>query len=105
VDLIWRAPEKYDSRLQAELIDEVVAMGVSGIGIGPIDGPEVRESLKKAMNMGIKVICFDTDIPDIGRDAFIGTDNYKAGITFGELVAKNLIIKAVLSEHRPKNRL
>ncbi|UZQ84597.1 substrate-binding domain-containing protein [Thermoclostridium stercorarium] len=93
VDLIWRAPEKYDSRLQAELIDEVVAMGVSGIGIGPIDGPEVRESLKKAMNMGIKVICFDTDIPDIGRDAFIGTDNYKAGITFGELVAKKLNYK------------
>lgn len=93
VDLIWRAPEKYDSGLQAKLIDEVVEMGVSGIGIGPNDGPEVRESLKKAMDKGIKVICFDTDIPDIGRDAFIGTDNYKAGVTLGELVAKKLNFK------------
>lgn len=90
VDLIWRAPEKYDSKLQAKLIDEVVEMGVSGIGIGPNDGPEVRESLRRAMEKGVKIVCFDTDIPDIGRDGFIGTDNYKAGMTFGELVVKKL---------------
>lgn len=90
VDLIWRAPEKYDSKIQAQLIDEVVEMGVSGIGIGPNDGPEVRESLKRALDKGIKIVCFDTDIPDIGRDGFIGTDNYKAGMTFGELVVKKL---------------
>lgn len=90
VDLIWRAPESYDSGLQAKLIDEVVEMGVSGIGIGPIDGPEVRNSLKKALDKGIKIICFDTDIPDIGRDAFIGTDNFRAGMTLGEIVAKKL---------------
>lgn len=104
VDLIWRAPERYDSKLQAQLIDEVIEMGVSGIGIGPIDGPEVRESLKRAMDMGIKVICFDTDIPDIQRDAFIGTDNYNAGRAFGELVAKKLNYKGRIIGTQNKKR-
>ena len=90
VDLIWRAPVSYEPKYQAELIDEVVEMGVSGIGIGPNDGPEVRESLGRALDKGIKIVCFDTDIPDIGRDGFIGTDNFKAGMTFGELVVKKL---------------
>ena len=50
VDLIWRAPVSYEPKYQAELIDEVVEMGVSGIGIGPNDGPEVRESLGRALD-------------------------------------------------------
>ena len=104
VDLIWRAPEKYDSGLQAKLIDEVVEMGVSGIGIGPNDGPEVRESLKRAMDRGIRVVCFDTDIPDIGRDAFIGTDNFSAGKMFGELVAKKLNYKGRVIGTRTKKQ-
>ncbi|NLG89349.1 MAG: substrate-binding domain-containing protein [Clostridiaceae bacterium] len=106
VDVIWSAPSSYDPVLQAKIIDDVVEKGVAGIGIGPIDDPLVRESLKRAMDKGIKVVCFDTDIPDIGRDGFIGTDNYKAGVTFGELVAKKLNGKGrILGTQAVKNTL
>ena len=106
VDVIWKAPSSYDPVLQAEIIDDAVEKGVAGIGIGPIDDPLVRESLKRAMDKGIKVVCFDTDIPDIGRDGFIGTDNYKAGMTFGELVAKKLDGKGkILGTQAVKNTL
>lgn len=90
VDVLWYAPDNYEVESQAAIIDEVVEKGVSGIGVGPIDGSEVRQSIKRALDKGIKVVCFDTDIPEIGRNGFIGTDNYKAGRTIGELVAKKL---------------
>ncbi|MGE5615180.1 MAG: substrate-binding domain-containing protein [Bacillota bacterium] len=90
VDVLWCAPKNYEPKEQAAIIDEVVEKGVAGIGIGPIDGPEVRQSLQKALDKGIKVVCFDTDIPEIGRHGFIGTDNFKAGRMLGELVAKKL---------------
>jgi methyl-accepting chemotaxis protein len=90
VDVLWCGPKSIGSKEQAEIIDEVVEKGVSGIGIGPVDGPEVRQSLQKALDKGIKVVCFDTDIPEIGRNGFIGTDNYRAGRTLGELAVKKL---------------
>jgi len=106
VDVIWNAPSSYDPVLQAEIIDDAVQKGVAGIGIGPIDDPLVRKSLQQAIDKGIKVVCFDTDIPDIGRDGFIGTDNYKAGMTFGELVAKKLNGKGrILGTQAVKNTL
>lgn len=90
VEVLWCPPKNYVPREQAAIIDEMVEKGVSGIGIGPNDGPEVRQSIKRALDKGIKVICFDTDIPEVGRNGFIGTDNYKAGKMLGEVVAKRL---------------
>lgn len=90
VDVTWRAPRAHDPKLQAALIDEVVSKGVDGIGISPLDTPEVRQSIKKALDKGIKVIFFDSDIPGIGRAGFIGTDNRKAGQMLGELVNKKM---------------
>ena len=106
VDVLWYAPDDYEAESQAAIIDEVVEKGVSGIGIGPIDGPEVRESIKRALEKGIKVVCFDTDIPEIGRNGFIGTDNRKAGRMLGELVAKKLNGKGrVIGSMSSKNML
>ena len=90
VDVMWRAPKSSNPAEQAELIEEVIGAGVSGIGIGPIDGDEVREALQKADRSGIKIVCFDTDISGVNKSGFIGTDNYKAGKMLGELVIKKL---------------
>lgn len=90
VDVLWRAPKSSDPAEQAELIEEVIEEGISGIGIGPIDSPEVREALEKASSKDIKIVCFDTDISGIKKDGFIGTDNYNAGKMLGEIVVKKL---------------
>mgnify|MGYP001201199509 CR=1 FL=1 len=90
VDVLWRVPKSGTPAEQAQLIEEVIEEGVSGIGIGPIDSPEVREALWKASKKGIKIVCFDTDITGVKKDSFIGTDNYTAGEMLGEIVVKKL---------------
>ena len=45
--------------------------GVSGIGIGPIDGDEVREALQKADRSGIKIVCL-IPIFQVNKSGFIG---------------------------------
>jgi len=90
VDVLWRVPKYGTAKEQAQLIEEVMEQGVSGIGIGPIDSPEVREVLGKASEKGIKIVCFDTDISGVKKDCFIGTDNNSAGEMLGEIVVKKL---------------
>ena len=89
-ELHCAAPKIYNAREQAELIEAAIRQKVFGIGISPIEGPEVRAAIKKALDNDIKVICFDTDLPGSGRHGFIGTDNFKAGLMMGEIVAKLL---------------
>ncbi|NLU32520.1 MAG: substrate-binding domain-containing protein [Clostridiaceae bacterium] len=90
VDVTWRAPKTHDPKIQASYIDEAISQGVDGIGISPLDAQEVRQSLMRAIDKGIKVIFYDTDIPDLPRSSFIGTDNRKAGRLLGELAGKKL---------------
>lgn len=90
VEVLCSAPKEYNVKQQLKLFDEAINKGVRGIGIGPIDAPEMRDAISKAVRKGIKVICFDTDLPGTGRACFIGTDNIKAGRMLGEIVAKTL---------------
>ena len=63
-------------------------MGVDAIAIGPSDSAALTPLIDKAIEEGIKVICFDTDAPDSKRIAYDGTDNYAAGRVLGEEVGK-----------------
>ncbi|NLB78166.1 MAG: substrate-binding domain-containing protein [Clostridiaceae bacterium] len=90
VNVLWRVSKSGDPAEQAKFIEEVIEADVSGIGIGPIESPEVRGALEKANRKGVKIVCFDTDISGVEKDGFIGTDNYNAGKTLGELVLKKL---------------
>jgi len=90
VEIICAVPKNYDPREQAALIDEMAERGVAGIGLGPLEGNEVRRAVAKAAAKGIKIVCFDTDLPNSERTGFIGTDNYLAGKILGELIAKML---------------
>jgi ABC-type sugar transport system substrate-binding protein len=66
----------------------LVSRNVYGIGLGPIDTPEVRRSLNNAIEKGVKILFFDTDLAGIKRLSFIGTDNLEAGRQLGKLVVK-----------------
>ncbi|MCR4430910.1 MAG: substrate-binding domain-containing protein [Tepidanaerobacteraceae bacterium] len=90
INIEYAAPKKLDAKEQAKLIEEFTEKGVSGIGLGPIDAPEVRNAVSKAIKKRINVIVFDTDLPDSGAKSFIGTDNHQAGKAVGEAVAKML---------------
>jgi methyl-accepting chemotaxis protein len=88
VDVFCKAPPEYDGKQQALIINQAVKDNVDGLGIGPIDSPEVRRALSAAIEEGMKIVFFDTDLSDIARLGFIGTDNIQAGRKLGDLAVK-----------------
>jgi ABC-type sugar transport system substrate-binding protein len=72
---------------QIAQIEAMVAQGVQGIALTPVD-PTVATALDKAIAGGVKVVLMDNNIPDWeGRTALATTDNYAAGKIAGEYLA------------------
>ena len=68
---------------QIALIESMVAKGVKGIAITPVD-PTVAPALDKAVAAGIKVVLMDNSIPDWkGQTALATTNNFEAGKVAG----------------------
>jgi methyl-accepting chemotaxis protein len=88
VEVICEAPKEYHGGQQARIIHELLSQGIEGVGIGPIDSPDVRQSLTDAAEKGVKIVFFDTDLSSIPRLGFIGTDNREAGRKLGNLAVK-----------------
>lgn len=64
---------------QIAQIESMVAQGVQGIALTPVD-PTVATALDRAIAGGVKVVLMDNNIPDWeGRTALATTDNYAAG--------------------------
>ena len=75
--------------LQVELIDNLVESGMSGLAITPINHPLVTERIRELTATGFPVVTANTDIPDCGRIAYVGSDYFKSGQTAAGLM--NLI--------------
>lgn len=90
VDIIRMNPKQWGPKIQAGLIEECIQKGVDGIALIPIDSPEVREAVNKAIDKGIKFVNIDNLVPDSGISELIGTDNFSAGLNLGESVIKCL---------------
>lgn len=61
------------------LIENMLAQGVQGIAITPID-PSISKTLDKAITNGVKVVLMDNDIPGWGgRSSLATTNNLEAG--------------------------
>ena len=67
--------------MQVQLINEIVDSGISGLSITPINHPVVVDRLKELTGAGIPVITANSDLPDCGRLAYVGSDYYKSGET------------------------
>jgi len=72
---------------QIALIESMVARGVQGIALTPVD-PTVAPALDKAIEAGVKVVLMDNNIPGWnGLTAIATTDNFNAGKTAGQHLA------------------
>lgn len=90
VKLLIYAPDKFDVRQQVEILENLIAMKVDGIAVVPTDSEAVAPIVNKALEAGIQVIAFESDIPKSNRAGFQGTDNLKAGQALGEEIGKQL---------------
>ena len=88
--VITRAPEGVGVNQQIEIMENLISMKVDGIAIVPTDPEALTPYINKAIEAGIPTICFESDVAESKRLAFLGTYNYNAGRHLGSVVGREL---------------
>jgi ribose transport system substrate-binding protein len=83
-------PDNYDPKGEHEQFRALMAKKPTGIAVSAGDPASLKDDIDAAIAQGIPVITMDSDAPDSKRLFFVGTDNYKAGLMGGRLVANRL---------------
>ncbi len=89
VEVDFRIPSTGGAAEQQQIIDDLLAKGVDGIAVSPIDPANQTAFLNRVAEQTL-LICHDSDAPDSKRVAYIGTDNFAAGVEAGKLIKEAL---------------
>jgi ribose transport system substrate-binding protein len=89
VDVEFRIPSDGTAAEQRRIVDDLMAKGVSGIAISPVD-PANQTQMINDIAKQILVITQDSDAPDSERRCYVGTDNVLAGRQAGSLILEAL---------------
>jgi len=80
VDVVWKGPLKEDDlKGQIDVVDSFVAQGISGIAVAPLSDKGLTSSVRAAVQGGIPVVVFDSDLQGEAHSSFVATDNLAAG--------------------------
>ena len=74
---------------QKRILDDLLAKGVDGMAISPVDPANQTAMLNDAAKQAL-VFTHDSDAPDSKRECYVGTDNVAAGREAGELIKEAL---------------
>jgi ribose transport system substrate-binding protein len=83
-------PDTYDPNAELTEFRNAVAAKPSGILVSAADANLLKDDIDKAIAAGIPVLTIDSDAPTSKRLFFIGTNNYQAGLSGGNRLAKEL---------------
>ena len=89
VEVEFKIPSDGTAAEQRRIIDDLMAKGVSGIAISPVD-PSNQTQMINDLAKRILVITQDSDAPASDRSCYLGTDNRAAGKQAGELIKQAL---------------
>ncbi len=89
IQVEFRIPSDGTAAEQQRLVDDLLAKGIQGIAISPVDPANQTEMLNRAAAQTL-VVTQDSDAPNTNRVCYIGTDNVAAGRQAGELVKEAL---------------
>ncbi len=89
VDVDFRIPSTGSAAEQQQILDDLVAKGVDGIAVSPIDPKNQIDFLNKIAASTLLITC-DSDAADSKRVCYIGTDNFAAGQQAGKLIKEAL---------------
>ena len=89
IEVEFRIPADGTAAEQQRLVDDLLAKGIHGIAISPVDPKNQTAMLNRAAAQTL-VVTQDSDAPDSNRACYIGTDNVAAGRQAGELVKEAL---------------
>jgi ribose transport system substrate-binding protein len=74
---------------QKRIVDDLLAKGVDGIAISPVDPANQSAMLDEAAQR-VVVFTHDSDAPNSKRECYVGTDNVAAGRQAGALIKEAL---------------
>src|SRR3954468_4292634 len=74
---------------QKRIVDDLLARGVDGIAISPVDPANETAMLNDVAKQTL-LFCHDSDAPESNRACYVGTDNVAAGRQAGELIKQAL---------------
>jgi len=81
----------FDFAEQISIINYLIGRKVSGIALRPAaDNRFIKEAIDKAVEIGIPVVTFNSDVKNSKRLCFVGQDLVKAGRVAGNLMGKLL---------------
>ena len=88
-NLTFKYPEQSSAAIQTRIMDDLVAAGVAGILVSPVDPKTMGDALNR---VGGQVALFttDSDAPNSKRVVYIGSSNTDAGKQAGQLMVKAL---------------
>lgn len=89
VEVDFRIPSTGSASEQQQIIDDLLAKGVDGIAVSPIDPSNQTDFLNKVASQAL-LVCHDSDAPASKRTCYIGTDNTAAGVEAGQLIKEAL---------------
>lgn len=91
VEMLFVGPQTHDVAQQIAILEDLILRGVDGIALSPVDAQSVIPVVERARAEGIPVVTFDSDTAGgQGRIAFIGTNNFAAGVSAGEAFIRAL---------------
>ncbi len=89
IEVEFKIPSDGTAAEQQRIIDDLLARGIHGIAISPVDPANQTGMLNRAAAQTL-VVTQDSDAPNSDRACYIGTDNVAAGRQAGELVKEAL---------------
>jgi ribose transport system substrate-binding protein len=88
-DCVMKLPGSATPGEQKNIIEDLLAQGIQGLAISPIDPASQTDLLNRAAG-SIKLVTQDSDAPASNRLCYIGTNNYKAGLQAGDALKQAL---------------
>lgn len=76
---------------QVQVVDDLIAKRVDGIGVSPANAAAMASALEQAKKAGIPVLTWDSDLLPKDKElriAYIGTHNYDIGVNLAKLAMK-----------------
>jgi ribose transport system substrate-binding protein len=89
VTVEFQIPGDGTAASQIRIIDDLLAKGVDGIAISPVDPANETPKLNDVAKQTL-LFCHDSDAPGSDRACYVGTNNVDAGKQAGELIKKAL---------------
>jgi len=85
VSVEFKIPPDGTAAEQKRIIDDLLAKGVVGIAMSPVDPDNETQLINDAAKQAL-IVTQDSDAPQSDRACYIGTDNRAAGRQAGELI-------------------